>query len=408
MSAAGPDRLAAQRATTAKTAPAPSVPRRLRRILALDDLEPAARKALPRLVFGYISGAVERGQSLRENEAQFRRYAFRPRVLVDTAGRTQAITLLGQGYSAPFGVSPMGGAVLAAHDGDRVLARAAAAAGVPFIFSAASLTRLEDVAAAGGSPWFQAYLAGDPGRIVPLLDRVAAAGIDTLVLTVDVPVLGNRENNLRVGFSMPIKPSLSLAWQIAARPRWIAQWGATLWRFGMPHFENMEAQRGPPVLSRALQRNMAARDRLSWDHVALVRRRWRGRLVIKGVLRGEDARSAREHDVDGVIVSNHGGRQLDGAVAPLLALPEVLAEAGGMEVMLDGGVRRGSDVLKAVALGARCVFVGRPFLYAAAIAGEPGVRHAMGLLASEIDRNMALLGLRDLGQASPDLVCPTA
>jgi L-lactate dehydrogenase (cytochrome) len=382
--------------------------RKFEAFLALDDFEVRASRILPRMIFGYISGMAERGQSLADNRASFLDYAFRPRVLVDSSQRSQATSLLGHTWAVPFGIAPMGGAGLAARDGDLVLARAAAEANIPFIFSAASITPLERVAAIGGSPWFQAYLPGDPGRILPLLDRVAAAGFETLVVTVDVPVIGNRENNLRVGFSMPLKPSPSLALQMASRPRWLAQWIFSLLRSGMPHLENMEAARGPPILSRSLERNFNLRDKLSWEHIDLIRNRWRGRLVLKGILRGDDAGLARDRGVDGVIVSNHGGRQLDGAIAPLKVLAEVVAEAGRMDVMLDGGVRRGSDVVKAVALGARGVFVGRPFLYAAVVGGEPAVGHAIDLLTTEIDRNMAMLGLCRLADVGPDLIARSA
>jgi L-lactate dehydrogenase (cytochrome) len=378
--------------------------KRFGRLLALDDMEDAARRVLPRLIFGYIAGAVERGQSFRDNQAAFLNYAFRPRVLVDTAQRSQAVSLFGRTYRSPFGVAPMGGAVLAAPDGDCAMARAAAGAGIPFILSGASLTPLERVCSAGGAPWFQAYLPGDPQRILPLVDRVATAGYETLVVTVDVPILGNRENNLRVGFSMPLKPTPTLIWQLAVRPGWLARWGTMLLRSGMPHFENMEAQRGPPVVSRSLERNLGGRDRLSWPHIELIRKHWPGTLVIKGLLRGEDARAARDRGVDGIIVSNHGGRQLDGAVAPLRALPEVIEAAGETPVMLDGGLRRGTDVLKALALGARFVFVGRPFLFAAAIGGEAAVAHAISILAAEIDRDMALLGLTDPSQITADFL----
>jgi L-lactate dehydrogenase (cytochrome) len=187
-------------------------------------------------------------------------------------------------------------------------------------------------------------------------------------------------------------------------PRWLARWGSMMLRHGMPHFENMEAGRGPPVLSRALERNVRDRDRLSWEHVRLMRQRWKGRLVLKGIVRPDDAVLAREHGIDGVIVSNHGGRQLDGTIAPLRALPEIAEVAGNMVVMLDGGIRRGTDVLKALALGADFVFIGRPFLYAAAVGGETGVAHAISLLSSEIHRNMALLGILSPAEMSADLV----
>lgn len=356
------------------------------------------------MIFGFIAGAVERGQSYRAAQEAWADHAFRPRPLVDTRTRSQAVTLFGKAYAAPFGISPMGGSILAACDADMVLARAAARSGIPFVLSASSLTPLERVASAGGAPWFQAYLPGDDARILAVLKRLEAAAYETLVLTVDVPLLGNRENNVRVGFNMPLKPSLRLGWDIATHPSWLLQWAKTLTLRGMPHFENLDAERGPPIISRSAVRSMTDRDALSWDHVRLIREHWRGTFILKGILRGEDARLAREIGVDGVIVSNHGGRQLDGAIAPLRALPAVVAESGGMTVMLDGGVRRGSDVLKALALGARFVFVGRPFLYAAAIGGETGASSAAMILKEEIARNMALLGLCDLSDIGPDLL----
>jgi L-lactate dehydrogenase (cytochrome) len=229
---------------------------------------------------------------------------------------------------------------------------------------------------------------------------VARAGFETLVLTVDTAVGANRENNVRNGFSTPLKPSLRLAFDGLVRPGWLLGTAArTVLRHGVPHFENSYATRGAPILSRNVLRDFGLRDHLSWEHVDLIRRAWRGRLVLKGVLAPEDARRAREAGVDGVIVSNHGGRQLDGAVSPLRVLPDIAAEAGGMAVMMDGGVRRGNDVLKALALGADFVFVGRPFLYAAAIGGETGVLRAIGILSEEVDRNMALLGITSLYRA---------
>ena len=378
--------------------------RKLRKILSLDDFEAAARAALPRLIFGYIAESVERRQSFRETANAFQDYSFRPRVLTGVAPRTQETQLLGRQISSPIGVAPMGVAALAAKDGDVVLARAAEAAGVPFILSSSSLTPLERVAREAPHSWFQAYLPGDPTRILPMLDRVAAAGIGTLVITVDVAVIGNRENDVRQGFSMPIRPSLSLALQLAARPAWLWWWGLSCLRDGIPHFENNDATRGPPVLARSLARNILDRDRFDWSHIALIRSHWAGRLVLKGILRGDDAALARDHGVDGVIVSNHGGRQLDGAMAPLRALPDVINAAGKMAVMLDGGIRRGTDVLKALSLGASTVFVGRPLMFAAAVAGEAGVRHGLALLRSEIDRDMALLGVRSLADLGPDLL----
>ncbi len=378
-------------------------PRVLRRILALDDFEDAARQVIPRPIFGYVTGGAETNASLRANRAAWDEIAFVPRTLMDTSGRAHKTTLFGQPYDAPFGIAPMGGTTMAAYQGDLVLARAAAAANIPMILSGASLTPLERVREAGPTAWFQAYLPGEAGPITELVERVARAGYDTFVLTVDVQVAANRENNVRSGFDTPLRPTLRLAWDGIIRPRWLfGMFLRTLWLHGMPHFENMG--RRVPLISRAGERERGRRDKLSWKHLELMRRLWKGRLVVKGILDQDDARIARESGVDGIIVSNHGGRQLDGAVAPLRVLPGIAAQAGGMTVMMDSGVRRGTDVLKALALGAQFVFIGRPFLYAAAIAGEPGVRHAIKLLRDEIDRDMALLGITKLAEMRRELL----
>jgi L-lactate dehydrogenase (cytochrome) len=385
--------------------PEAAVPRRLRRFLALSDFEPAARRHLPKMLYGFVSGGAETDAALRDNRRAFEEYGFVPRVLVDVSGRNQVTTLFGKEYAAPFGIPPMGLAALVAYRGDVVLARAAAAMNVPMIMSASSLITLEEVHAANPAAWYQAYLAGDPTRIEPLVDRVAAAGFDTFVVTADVPVSANRENNIRNGYQVPLVITPQVAWDMAAHPRWLAStWLRTRLRHGMPHFENMDATRGPPILSKDLIRNIGKRDQLAWEHVALIRRRWAGKLVVKGLLSPEDARIAREHGVDGVMVSNHGGRQLDAAISPLRVLAEIAERAEGMTVMFDSGVRRGTDVLKALALGAQFVFVGRPFLFAAAIAGEDGVRHALRILSDEVDRDMALLGVRGIAEITPDLV----
>ena len=381
----------------------PAKPRVLRRILALDDFEHAARRVIPRPIFGYVTGGTETNASLRANRAVWDEIAFVPRMLVDTSGRTHKTTLFGRTYDAPFGIAPMGGTSMAAYQGDLVLARAAAEANVPMILSGASLTPLERVRQAGSTAWFQAYLPGETGPITQLVERTARAGYDTFVLTVVVQVAANRENNARSGFHVPLRPSLRLAWDSVIRPRWLfGMLVRTLWLHGMPHFENMG--RRVPLISRTEERERGLRDKLSWQHLELIRRLWKGRLVVKGILDPNDARIARESGVDGIIVSNHGGRQLDGAVAPLRVLPGIAAQAGGMTVMMDSGVRRGTDVLKALALGAQFVFLARPFLFAAAVAGEAGVHHAIGLLQDEIDRDMALIGIKDLAEMRRELL----
>ena len=382
-----------------------AVPKSLRRYLALDDFEAIARRRLPKFLYGYISGAAETDAALRDNRRAFDEYGFVPRVLNDVSGRDQTTTLFGKSYAAPFGIPPMGSAALCAYRGDIVLTRAAAAMNVPMCLSASSLIRLEDVRRENPAAWYQAYLAGDVARIEPLVDRVAEAGYDTFVVTADVPVPPNRENNIRNGFQVPLAITPQIAWDTVSHPHWLLGiWARTLMNYGMPHFENMDAMRGPPVLAKNLMRNIGKRDQLAWKHVELIRKRWKGKLVVKGLIAPADARIARESGVDGVLVSNHGGRQLDHTVSSLRTLPEIAAEASGMTVMVDGGIRRGTDVLKALALGAHFVFVGRPLLYAAVIAGEAGVQRALTLLKDEIDRDMALLGIRSIGEITADLV----
>ncbi|MFJ1299406.1 alpha-hydroxy acid oxidase [Pseudomonadota bacterium AL_CKDN230030165-1A_HGKHYDSX7] len=404
---APPPALAVPAAPLQPAAAVGPVPRALRRILCLDDFEPAARRRLPRPIFGYVAGAAENNHSRDDNRAAFAEYGFMPRVLVDVSVRDTSVDLFGRRYAAPFGLAPMGISALSAYRGDVVLARAAHEAGVAAIMSGSSLIPLEDVHKAAPGTWFQAYLPGDPARIDALVERVARAGYETLVLTVDIPVSANRENNVRTGFSTPLRPSLRLAWDGLTHPRWLAgTFLRTLARHGMPHFENSFATRGAPILSANVLRDFSARDHLNWAHVARIRAAWKGQLVIKGIMNPADAALARRHGVDGIIVSNHGGRQLDGTVSPLRVLPDVAHEAGNMVVMMDSGIRRGSDVLKALALGARFVFVGRPMNYAAAVGGEAGVAHGIRLLREEIDRNMAMLGVLSCADIDRGLLRP--
>ncbi|PLZ00009.1 alpha-hydroxy-acid oxidizing enzyme [Burkholderia sp. WAC0059] len=379
--------------------------RALKNILCLDDFEPAARRRLPLPIFGYISGGAERNASMEDSMTSFGEYCFRPRTLVDVSGRTCRTSLFGEEYAAPIGIAPIGISAIAAYRGDIALAAAACAEQVPFIMSGASLIRLEEVAEVYPKMWFQAYLPGDESRLIALVERVRAARIRTLVLTVDTCVQANRENNVRVGFSTPLRPSVRLAWQGVTHPRWLAGTALrTLATHGVPHFENSLAVRGVPIISRNATRDFSKRDHLNWKHIELIRRSWPGNLVIKGILAPSDACLAREHGVDGIVVSNHGGRQLDGATAPLRVLRDVLDVSGDMTVMLDGAVRRGTDVLKAMALGAKAVLIGRPMIYAAAVGGEHGVRHAIRIVREEIDRDMALLGVPRLEDLNGDAI----
>lgn len=381
------------------------VPRAMRRIFALEDLESAARRRLPRPIFGYVAGAAETNASLQDNRAVFNEIRFVPRVLVGVKQRTLDCTLMQRRYAMPFGIAPMGVCALTAYRGDLALARSAARANIPMVISAASLIPLEEIAAANPAVWYQAYLSGDRDEAASMVDRVAAAGIDTFVVTADSAVVPSRENNLRNGYRSPLQPNLALLRDGVTHPRWsVGTFLRTFLRHGVPHFENAGPGRGAPLLSRRAVRDFSGREGLDWEVVRFVRSRFRGRLVLKGLLHPGDVALAREAGADGVILSNHGGRQLDGAVSPMRALPAAVGQAGGMAVMIDSGFRRGTDILKAIGLGAGFVFIGRPFNYAATLAGEPGVDHAIGLLRTQLRADLGMLGLLGLAEMRKDLL----
>lgn len=368
--------------------------KKLSSLLSLDDFEQAARAYLPKALFAYVSGGVETNTSLDQNRAVFQELGFIPRVMRDVSSVDTRVSLFGETWTAPFGIAPMGLSALTAYRGDSVLAQAAGLAGLPMIMSGSSLTRLEEVAGIGPHVWFQAYLPGTIEQIDALIERVRKAGYQKLVITVDTPVAANRENNIRAGFSTPLRPSLSLALDGLVHPRWtLGTFVRTLLTQGMPHFENNYATRGAPILSRNVLRDFSDRAHLNWRYFEHIRSIWPGKLIMKGVLSAADARAAVDAGADGIIVSNHGGRQLDGSVAPLRVLPAIVKACPDVPVMMDSGIRRGTDVVKALALGARFVFIGRPFGYAAAVGGTAGVSHAINLLNIELRRNLAMLGL---------------
>ena len=391
-------------ATSVKRSEAAS-PYRFRDLLALDDFERHAKRMLPHMIFQYVAGGVETETALRGNRAAYGDYAFLPRAMVDTSARSTTTELFGQTYNAPFGIGPLGGSAFIAYRGDLVLAEAARQANIPMVLSASSLIKLEDVFAQNKDAWFQAYLPGDQARIDRLLDRVERTGYRTLVVTADTPVLGNREHNTRSGFSMPIRVTPKVAWQSATHPRWLLGVVArTFLLHGAPHFENTEAERGPPMMSQNSLRNTTARDKLSWRNLEAIRRGWKGHLVVKGLVTPADVAIARDCGADGVILSTHGGRQLDHSIAPLEVLPEIAATKGELKIIIDSGIRRGTDVLKALALGADFVLLGRSFIFAAAVGGIPGTLHAIRILKEEIDRDMALTGITRLRDLTPDFV----
>ncbi len=376
----------------------------LKHIHALADFEPAARRFLPRSVFGFVAGGTETETATRNNLVSFGDWAFRTRILVDIGRRNAGTTLLGRHLAAPFGIAPMGGACMVRPRTDLLMAEAAEASAIPFMLSGVSTVRLEQIRERAPNSWFQAYFPSGRDSIGPLLDRVDAAGYPVLTVTVDVAVPANRENNLRNGWSMPLRLGPRIVADALAHPRWLLGTGLPNYFLTVPHFENVEAARGAPMFGAgpATGRSTA----LTWADLDMLRRRWPRKLVLKGVLSAEDARQARSAGVDGIVVSNHGGRQLDHAASPLRMLPEIKAASGEMAVMLDGGVRRGTDVLKALALGASCVFIGRPFLFAAAVAGRAGLDHAIRLLKDEIDRGLALLGCPEAGALHPGFLAP--
>ncbi|HVZ10289.1 alpha-hydroxy acid oxidase [Rhodopila sp.] len=383
------------------------VPRRLRDILDLDDFERAAKPKLPHAIYGYVAHGAETEATLRANRAAFDDWRLVPRVLAGVSERHQGITLLGRQYATPFGIAPMGGSALVAYEGHAVMARAARKAGIPFILSANSIIPLEEVVKANPDMWFAAYQSPDREAIEGMTRRLARAGVEVLVVTADVPIGSNREADARAGFGFPIRPSLRLGWDVATHPRWLTGvFARTLARRRSPHIDNLEPWGGPGLFSREVA-GIAAHEALCWRHIRLMRELWKGKLVVKGILSSGDAAIARDCGVDGIILSNHGGRQLDQAVSPMQILPRVREQAAGLAVMIDSGFRRGTDVIKALALGADAVFVGRPFLFAAVVAGKAGVGRAIDLLRTEIDRDMALLGVRRLEELSKDLLQPT-
>ena len=380
---------------------------RLARCHNVADLREAARRRLPRFVFEFMDRGTEDEVALRLNRAGFERLRLRPDVLVDVSRRSLAVELFGKPSSLPLAMSPTGAAGLCWHEGEVALAKAAARAGVPFALSTTAITSMERVAsAAGGRLWFQLYMWRDRALSYELVSRARAAGYEALILTVDTPVGPNREYNLRNGFSVPFNPSLRSTWDLARHPAWLINTlGKYLRTTGMPRHENYPAQFQRSITSDPQTKMAMKNDSMSWADIPRLRDIWPGTLMIKGILRAEDAVRAVEQGADAIIVSNHGGRNLDSSIAPIDALPEIAAAvAGRCTVLLDSGVRRGSDIVKAVALGADAVLVGRPVLYGIAAAGEAGALHAVELLRNELDKTMAFTGCNTMADLRPDHV----
>ena len=374
----------------------------MRPAASIEDLRDRARARLPRMVFDFIDGGADGEATVRANEAAFARVRLRSRALVDVSRRETSTTILGDEYALPLAIAPTGMSRVAARGGDLAGARAAAAAGAGFTLSTMSSDSIEDVAAAVPDHplWFQLYLWRDPEIAERLVERAQRAGYRALVLTTDVQVVGNRLRDRRNGFVFPPKLRPGTALDLLRHPRWLAQAPAAM------SFANVaEADTRNPVAHAQLVSKLLGSETATWERFDRLREQWRGPLLVKGVMCPEDAVLAAEHGADAVIVSNHGGRQLDGLPGTLEALPAIAAAAGSrLEVLLDGGVRRGSDLVKARALGARACLVGRPWLYGLAADGERGVATALEILAAELDRTLALLGVPRLRDVGPEVL----
>ena len=381
------------------------VVRRLARAASVADLRELARRRLPRGVFDYVDGAAEDEITARRNVEAFQRIEFRPRVLRDVSDTDPSALVLGRRIPLPLILAPAGFTRMAHSQGELAVARAAARAGLPYVLSTLSTRSIEEVRAVStGDLWFQVYVWRDKELLAEMLQRAGACEYSTIVITVDTAVLGRRERDVRSGFTLPPKIGLDTILDGMLHPGWT--WD--LLRSDPISFANVVGKSvgdGSNAVALADYMNSQFDPSLSWDDVNWFRERWTGRIVLKGIQTVEDARLAAERGVDAVALSNHGGRQLDGAPPPIeLVAPVREAVGDRVEIYCDGGVRRGGDVVKAVAFGANAAMSGRAYLYGLGAAGERGVDHALFLIDEGIRRTMALAGARTLEDVTPDLV----
>jgi L-lactate dehydrogenase (cytochrome) len=373
-------------------------------ILTIDDLRAAARRRLPRALFDYIDGGAEDEVTMRANTADFQRYRFQPRALVDVSRRDQSTTVLGIPVASPLILAPTGFTGMFWPRGEAVAARAAGRKGVIFTASTMSICPMEEIAhAATGPVWYQLYVWRDREIVRMLIERAKAAGYRALVVTVDTPVLGQRERDVRSGLVFPPRITVRNVLDTLRRPSWLRGFLAN----PRPTFGNFVGIPGVEhdAVSLAAFTTKQFSASITWADVEWYRTLWPGPIALKGILSAEVARQAVERGVEAIIVSNHGGRQLDHAPSPIEALPEIVdAVEGRAEVILDGGIRRGSDVVKAIALGARACMIGKAFNYGVAALGERGVELAIDILQKEIDRALALIGRPTLAQLDRTVV----
>ncbi len=376
----------------------------LSKAVSIEDLRCIAKARLPRAIFDFFDGGAEDEVTLRANRAAFERVRLLPRVLVDVSIVDLKTEILGTTSSLPLAIAPTGGISAGRAGAELALARAAKAFGVPFTLATPAAFTIERVAdEVGGRLWFQLYAVRDREFREKLVLRAKHAGYEAMLVTVDLPVSGKRERDPRNGFVTPFKPSWRNSRDVIFKPAWLLE----IMRHGLPGMANFDGYRfsaqSPTDIATAVGREMDAA--LDWDAVKRLRELWPGKLLLKGVERPDDAERAASIGCDGVVVSNHGGRQLDGALPTLDALPAVAAAVGKkITVLLDGGVRRGVDIVKARALGAHAVLTGRATLFGVQAGGEAGARRALEILASELERSMRLCGARSIAEIGRDLI----
>jgi (S)-mandelate dehydrogenase len=380
----------------------------LSKAVSIEDLRQAARRRLPRAIFDFFDGGAEDEVTLRENRAAFDRVRLLPKVLVNVAKVNMSASIFGQNSTLPLAIAPTGGISAGRHGAELILARTAKAFGVPFTLATPAAFTIERVAEeVGGRLWFQLYAVREHSFREKLIARAAAAGYEAMLVTVDLPVSGKRERDPRNGFRTPYNPNWRNSRDVLFKPAWLLE----IMRHGLPGMANFDGYRfttpAGTDIATAVGREMDAA--LDWEAIKRIRQLWPRKLLLKGVERPEDAEHAASIGCDGVVVSNHGGRQLDGAVPTLDALPAVVRAVGSkMTVLLDGGVRRGVDILKARALGAQAVLTGRATLFGAMAGGDAGAWRALEILASELERSMQLCGVRTLAEIGPELLAHRA
>lgn len=377
-------------------------------ITTIEELRQQAQKRVPKMFYDYADSGSWTQSTYRLNESDFQRIKFRQRVAVDMANRTTQTQMIGQNVAMPAALAPVGLTGMQHADGEILAAQAAAEFGVPFTLSTMSICSIEDVADNSPEPfWFQLYVMKDHDYAKRLVDRAKAAGCSALMLTLDLQILGQRHKDLKNGLSTPPKPTLKTMINLATKPRWcLGMLGTKRRQFGNIH-GHVTGVSDMSSLSSWVSEQFDLQ--LDWDDVKRIKDWWGGKLIIKGILDAEDAKMAAQSGADALIVSNHGGRQLDGADSSIAILPEVVAAVGDeIEVWMDGGIRSGQDMLKAIALGAKGTLLGRSYVYGLGADGKKGVQKALEIIHKELDMTMALCGHRDIKNVTRDILrdCP--